>query len=192
MTAPATQRLREDVLASLRENGYVVLPNPLQVGQISLDIGLVCIGPPDRLDLAVIVDRPRTREDGLQLYWQIQRLARALDAIGSRRTITVVVIGGFDEPRLLADLQTVSRLLSVDDSLPIRRLLAPLLALELPRATQATLDGIAQVRTRARGRYQESLLRLVDASPRGPDSVKAEYVSWIDSAFPSRGRAPND
>jgi len=140
MSRSASQSLREHALTALSDNGYSVLPQPLQLGDISLDIDLVYVGPADRLDLAVIVDRPDTREEGLRLYWQVQRLARALDSVGSRRTITVVVIGSFDDPRLLTDLQTVARVLAVDDSLPVRRLLAPLLALELPEATQATLE----------------------------------------------------
>ncbi len=191
MSRSASQSLREHALTALSDNGYSVLPQPLQLGDISLDIDLVYVGPADRLDLAVIVDRPDTREEGLRLYWQVQRLARALDSVGSRRTITVVVIGSFDDPRLLTDLQTVARVLAVDDSLPVRRLLAPLLALELPEATQATLDGIAQVRTDIKGRYRTALLGLVQSASSGQETVNAKYVAWIEDAFPPRHRGPH-
>jgi len=178
--------LREEVLDVLVDNGYTILPSPLQLGEISLDIDLVCSGPTDRLDLVGIADRPETREEGLRLYWQIQRLARALDAAGSRRTITVVVVGGVDDPRLSADLQTVARILAVDDSLPIRRLIAPLLTLKLPAATQTTLDGIAQVRAAVKGRHSAALLELVQSAADGPDGVTAKYLSWVDESFPRR------
>ena len=191
MNGSASPSLRDLVLTALLDNGYSVLPQPLQLGDISLDIDLVCVGPPDRLDLVVIVDRPDTREEGLRLYWQVQRLARALDSVGSRRTITVVVMGGFDDPRLFTDLQTVARVLAVDDSLPVRRLLAPLLALELPEATQATLDGVAQVRTAIKGRHKAALLGLVQSASNGQEAVNAKYDSWIEDAFPPPHRRPH-
>ena len=173
MSGLGSTDLREEVLDVLVDSGYTILPSPLQLGEISLDIDLVCSGPTDRLDLVVIADRPETREEGLRLYWQIQRLARALDAAGSRRTITVVVVGGVDDPRLSADLPTVARVLGVDASLPIRRLVPPPLALRLPAATQTTLDAIAQLRAAVKGRHSAALLELVQSAAAGPDGVTA-------------------
>lgn len=191
MKRSASDSLRDLVLTALLDNGYSVLQQPLQLGDISLFMDLVCVGPLDRLDLVVIVNRPDTREEGLRLYWQVQRLARALDSVGSRRTITVVVIGGFDDPRLFTDLQTVARVLVVDDSLPVRRLLAPLLALEPPEPTQATLDAVAQVRTAVKGSYEAALLGLVQAASGGQEAVNAKYDTWIEDAFPPRRRRPH-
>lgn len=179
-------QLREEILRSLIETGYLELSTPLQLGEISLDLESVYTGPADRLDLAVIVYRPETREQGSRLYWQIQRLARALDAAGSRRTITVVAIGGIDDSRLLADLQTAARVLIVDDSLPVRRLLAPLLDLELPEAAQGALNGMAQVRAAVKGQHSAALLDIVEAAPHGVESVTATYSSWVDEAFATR------
>lgn len=185
---PAHQSLRDSVVSSLVDTGYSVLPTPLKLGEISLDVELVFSGPNDRLDLAVIVDRPESREEALRLYWQIQRIARALDAVGSRRTITVVIIGGIDDNRLLADLQSIARVLTVDESLPVRRLIAPLLNLELPAATQATLDGMAQVRTSVKGRYSAPLLGIVESAPDGSAAIKASYASWVEEAFAGKLR----
>lgn len=186
MTHSSYQALRQKVVGTLADTGYSVLSTPFKLGEISIDLDLVCSGPADRLDLAVIADRPDTREEALRLYWQIQRLARALDAAESRRTITVVVVGGIEDTRLLADLQSVARVLAVDESLPVRRLIAPLLNLELPETTHSTLDGMAQVLTSINGRHSAALRGIVHSAPEGPEAVTKNYASWVNEAFPSR------
>ncbi len=180
------QTLHKEIHRALITTGYSELPKPLQLGEISLDLESVYSGPIDRLDLAVIVDSPNTREEGFRLYWQIQRLARALDAAGSRRTITVVAIGGIDDNRVLADLQAVARVLTVDESLPVRRLIAPLLNLVLPRATQEALDGMTQARAFVKGRHNTALLEILDSASDGVDSVTMTYAAWVDKAFSTR------
>lgn len=175
--------LRDEVLAMLIENGYAVLPTPLQVGDIALDLPCVCSGPKDRLDLAVVVSRPETREGRLRLYWQVQRLVRALDAVQSRRTISVVLIGGAADASLISDLQAVARVLSVDAALPVRRLIAPLLGLELPEGTQVTLDGLALVREGIKGRHKEALTDIVESAPSGTKAVTKEFTSWVNGSF---------
>lgn len=186
MNTPTDQTLRDETVRALIDTGYSALPTPLQVGEIPLDLESVYRGPVDRLDLAVVVEHPGTREESLRLYWQVQRLARALDAAGSRRTITVLVIGGIDDNRLLTDLQTISRVLPVDHSLPVRRLIAPLLNLKPPGSIQGTVNGMAQVRTSLKGPYSATLSRIVESAVDGSNAVMKTYAAWVDEAFSTR------
>ena len=63
------------------------------IGEVQLDIPNLWESPPENMDLSLIVDRPDSRESALRLYWLVQRLARALDSVSSRRTVTVILIG---------------------------------------------------------------------------------------------------
>lgn len=182
-TVPTRDNLRSEVSDALVSTGYARLKSPLQIGDITLDLESVYIGPDDRLDLVAIVDQPESREDGLRVHWQIQRLARALDAAGSRRSISIILLGAPSSHQLVADLQTLARVLPVDGSLPVRRLVAPLLNLSLPDATQSPLDGGAQVRETIRGHYATALLEISAAAQLGKDAVEAQYAAWIDQSF---------
>ena len=183
MDASGIRRLRVEVAETLAQNGYQAIASPLVLGEISLDIDDVFEGPANSLDLAVILARPTSREQGLSHHWQIQRLARALDSATSRRTITVILVGGVSDSRLRSELQTVARVLGVVDSLPVARQLAPLLRLELPALSQSMLDGIAHVKSAISGRYKGELSNLLALTGDGERAVRDAYVSWIDGAF---------
>jgi hypothetical protein len=190
--AAEVDRLRNQVLEALTEAGYRRLQSPLRIGDIALDLDTVWSGPDDRLDLVAVFDQPGTRHETLRLYWQIQRVARALDAIASRRSISAILLGGTADRNLVADLQTLARVLPVDGSLSVRRQIAPLLDLNLPEATQSTLDGVAHVRATVNGRYEIELLDILAAAPMGAEVVERRFAAWVDEAFkrPIRRRGP--
>lgn len=192
MSRLANPALRQEVVDALVDNGYSLLPSPLSLGDITLDMDSVFSGPANSLDLVVIADRPDGREERLRLYWQIQRLVRALDASDSRRTITLVVIGDIEDAKLMADLQTVARVLPVDTSLPTRRFIAPLLELRLPGGMQVSMDGIEQVRSTIKGPDRSSLLELARLASSGPEAVKAGYLAWVDASLRAGRKSDDD
>lgn len=185
IAASTLEQLRDSTLRSLEASGYSRLQTPVVIGGIALDLGLALRGPSDSLSLVVVVERPPTREDALRAYWQIQRLARALDAVGSCRTITVILLGGTGEGLLMNELQEIGRVLTVDDTLPVDRLLAPLLRLSVPAPSEVALDGLAEVRSAAKGQHARALLNLIAAAGDGDGAVEARYAAWINDAFAS-------
>ena len=180
----STSELKAKIVALLTQNGYVRLSSPISIGDIPVDLDCLLQGPANTLTLAVVLERPTDREEDLRAYWQVQRLARALDAFGSRRTITVILAGEAQESRLVGELQPVARVLTVDETLPLRRLLSPLLPLEVTStAERSRLDGATMLRTVVTGQYSVGLLRLIDACADGAETVGALFGSWIDEAF---------
>lgn len=176
--------LYESLIRELASAGYKAIPSPLRIGEISIDLESVFEGPSDRLDLAVVLSAPNTTEDGYRKYWQVQRIARALDAVDSKRTITVLAIGGIDSTKLAAELQTIARVLHVDRSLPLRRLIAPMLRLDVPKLRSGAFDGMERVRNSAEDQqYSNDLRAIMGSARKGADAVASQYANWVDNSF---------
>lgn len=154
------------------------------IGEVQLDIPNLWESPPENMDLSLIVDRPDSRESALRLYWLVQRLARALDSVSSRRTVTVILIGEPSFNTGLNELLELARVLVVDGSLATERMIGPLLRLRLPATATSQLDGIAEVvEMIGKKQYARDLLRLVDAASAGASVVSDRYRAWLDESF---------
>lgn len=183
------QVLQSEVTALLVNNGYVELSQQVTIGTVELNISGLWESPLENLDLTIIIDRPGSRETALQLYWLVQRLARALDSASSRRTVTVVLIGQPSPTTDLGELLELARVLPVDGSLETERMIAPLLRLQLPATATSQLDGIAEVADSvANEPAARDLLRLIHAASGGANMVSDRYREWLDESF-ARGEA---
>lgn len=176
----------------LETNGYARLTGMLTVGAINLEIEQAWTGPAGTLDLALVYPRPNSLADESKIYWEVQRIVRALDAAGSQRTITTILVGAPDPsgPELRkweSELQSLARVLFVDGHLPAERLLAPLRRLVLPSTEEHISDGVAVLdEVITRGHRAQELRALLTAAKDGPRSVEARYFSWIEQAFVSK------
>jgi hypothetical protein len=178
---------RSEVISLLADNGYVEISPQVIIGDVQLDIPNLWESPPENMDLSLIIDQPDSRESSLQLYWLVQRLARALDSAISRRTVTVILIGEPSPITGLSELLELARVLVVDGSLATERMIGPLLRLRLPATATSQLDGIAEVAD-AIGKKQSArdLLRLIHAASAGPSVVSDRYRAWLDESFAKR------
>lgn len=178
---------RTEVVRLLVDNGYVEMSPQVTIGDIQLEIPNLWESPPENMDLSLIIDRPDSRESALQLYWLVQRLARALDSAISRRTVTVILIGEPSPNTGLSELLELARVLVVDGSLATERMIGPLLRLRLPATATSQLDGIAEVAA-AIGKKQSArdLLRLIHAASAGASVVSDRYRAWLDESFANR------
>jgi hypothetical protein len=184
MSPSTPTMLRTETEELLASDGYVRVPSPFAISQIAFDIEGVYTGPEGTLSLAVVQDGPSSREDAGTIYWRVQRLVRALDAEDSRLSVTVVLIAGRPDDRLVADLQTIARVLLIDGTMGTRRMLAPLMSLK-STSTLTTfsngLDSLAEfiaARPRAAG-----LETLIVAASGGVQSVEAAYLHWLDQGL---------
>lgn len=176
---------RDEAIDLLVRHDYQTLAPSVTIGAIPIEFRWLLKGPPNSLNLIAVEDCPTNREGELRLHWKVQRLARALDAASSRRSISLVLVGDSLDARLLGDLQSVARVLIVSDALPVDRLLSPLLPLRVPTASETTLDGPAHLRSAVKGRYSNALRELAAAGRQGPKSVESRYAAWIDDSFTS-------
>lgn len=175
--------LYEELTQELAHAGYKSVPSPFQIGDIALDFDFVFEAPGNQLDLAVVLTSVKSTEDGYRKYWQVQRLARALDAVDSKRTITVLALEGIKNETLATDLQSVARVLVVDKSLPLRRLIAPLLQLHVPELGSGNFDGMELARKSIDGQYAGDLYKIMDSTQSGSQRVAAQYEEWVDKSF---------
>jgi hypothetical protein len=181
--------LRAEVLSLLVRDGYVELPPRINLGSIELDVPDLWESPPENMDLSLVVDKPGSREFVLRLYWLVQRLTRALDSAGSRRTVTVILLSEPSPTTDLGDLLEFARVLIVDGSLPTERMIGPLLRLRLPATATSQLDGITEVMSAIRkDQSAHELVRLINAASGGANLVSDRYRAWLDEAFAMRGK----
>lgn len=175
--------MHEELTQELADAGYKLIPSPFDIGDITLDFDLVFEGRGNQLDLAVVLTPVTSTEDEYRKYWQVQRLARALDAVDSRRTITALVIDGIKNDMLANDLHSVARVLVIDRSLPLRRLIAPMLRLHVPELGSGDFDGMELARNSIEGQYAVDLRKIMDSAHTGSEAVATQYEDWVDRSF---------
>lgn len=187
-TTKFRENIRSEVVRLLADNGYIEMSPQIEVGDVRLEVPDLWQSPPENMDLSMIIERPDSRESELRLYWLVQRLARALDSVSSRRTVTVLLIGEPSRNTGLGELLELARVLVVDGSLSTERMIGPLLRLRLPATATSQLDGIAEV-VKEIGKIDSTreLLKIVNAANAGAGLVSDRYRAWIEESFMNKG-----
>lgn len=183
-TASDRLTLTAEVAELLEANGYTAMPTAITIGDVQLEVPGLWQGPSDTLDLTIVAGRPSSREEKSRLHWVVQRLTRALDGSESRRTITLILVGGMQFGRTEADLLELARVLIVDGSLSTERMIGPVLRLKLPAGADGHRDGIEIVAEKlSRNPDSRQLVALLQAAPFGTRAVTERYCSWVEEAF---------
>lgn len=164
------------VIGVLRDAGYQSLTQPIIIGGIPFKFAAT-LTKHASLELIAVVDTVlESEEDTLRA--QVEGLARALDLVGSRRALTVIVVGPRPSHGIAGELKQVARVLSVpakpqEDEWPLEDALAVLLPLELSTGEE-TVSSWPSVRDELRARYSAKEVDLVfKAISHGPRQVQA-------------------
>lgn len=161
-------------VALLEEAEYEVVERPLiagipfefpamLVGQRSLDLIAV-------IDLALDSDHDRVRR-------RVEGVARALDLVGSRRSLTVVLMGARPAHNVIQAIAGVARVLTVgssskNDAATLRDALAVLLPLELVTEKEDPIStGWEKTRTKLLNDHPEELEAILAAASHGKEAV---------------------
>jgi hypothetical protein len=163
------------VLDLLTTTGYRVLEQekPVMVASVPFEFDALLVGSERANDLIVVIDtliepEPRIRQ-------KVQGLSRALDVVGSRRPLTVILVGPSPPPGTLEALGKVSRVLMVDVLSTTEALsdaLGILLPLHLPDTTEAVMDPLGELRNRTPATPEKETLAVVyEAAPDGTEAV---------------------
>lgn len=179
------------VVERLASSGYVQLPQPLAVGGVLFEFAAI-LGRQDSLDLVVVVDTI-ANTDSDQTRRRIEALARALDVVGSRRTLTVVLVGVRPQPAVTKALGGVARVLAVgtptgeqagqrlDDALAV---LLPLSVLTDERA--GVSESWAGARAKLLTEYPVADM-VINAAPTGSGGVADALHKFISAVLQERG-----
>lgn len=129
----------ERVAEMLGDAGYRRLQSPLQIAGLSFELAAAFVGVENSADLVVIGD---TATDGQQkVVQQIEGVARALDVMRSRRSLTSIIVGPRPVGKALESLAQVSRILPVEEAAD-KDELRDRLAILLPLNPPQTLAGM--------------------------------------------------
>lgn len=176
----------------LEDAGLQALRQPVDVNGIPFAFSAMLAGT-DSLDLVVLVD---TVEDGPEerIRQEVDGLARALDVAGSRRPLTVVLVGPRWRELTERAIARVARVLIcevvIGDDAPaaLKDALAVLLPLEidLDPGSDPVSEPWLDVRSRLEASVQDDALRAVLATaPEGTERVREAMVHYMSAPMES-------
>ena len=167
------------VVELLETSDYVRVPGALVVGSVTYDFAAVMVGGQRSSDLILIADGVEGPGDG-ELRRQVMALARGLDMIGSRRPMTLILVGPQPSELVVREIQRVCRVLllgtptGTDADQTIRDGLAVLMPLELNKATVVAGQPLETVRTALLDIDPQAREPYLQAAQRGSREVRTE------------------
>jgi hypothetical protein len=165
------------VVDILKNAGYRQRIAPLTVASVPFEFAALLLGSDRANDLIIVLDTLVDTEE--RIRQKVEGLSRALDLIGSRRPLTVVLVGPPPRPTVVEALARVSRVLTVGTPTGdnadrfLSDTLAVLLPLGLPDASEAVVDPLTEVRKQLSTDVDQDVLApLFAAAPSGTNAVK--------------------
>lgn len=169
----------------LREAKYERVQG-LKIGEVPFEIEYAYLAGPGFLDLVLLMD---VSAPASQIYWLAERVASALDSIGSRRPLTYVLVGSVSNLGLVTDdLIRLGRVVQITGAEHAREELAPLLPMVMDEGVDADEDPFALLDASLGHRDSDAavMATLLEAARGGPKSVEAGLAKWLDAAFTDR------
>lgn len=180
----------ERVVSLLVGAGYRKIDGSLLVGSIPFEFAATLVGGDHSLDMVVVIDTVTEGAD-TRVRKKVEGLSRALDLMGSRRTVSVVLVGPTPGSVTVQAMARVSRVLAVgtptgdDADQNVRDALAVLMPLVLPDATLQLAEPMSQL-TRALGdTHSEVGAVLLDAAVNGKEEVETAVKGFLEEVLPS-------
>jgi hypothetical protein len=165
------------VTTMLEQAGYEGLDQPRSIGGVPFEFAAMFVGRTSLdliavLDLAIDADEERIRR-------RVEALARALDLVSSRRSLTVILVGPRPPQSLIQAIAEVARVLAVGtpaegDDASLQDALAVLLPLELVTENEEKDGGGSDwedARKRLLAEHPTELATVLAAAGRGQTAV---------------------
>lgn len=162
-------------VAVLEGAGYEIVEQPRPIGGIPFEFAAMLAGR-SSLDLIALVDLAIDTDDD-HIRRRVEGLARALDLVRSRRSLTVVLVGPRRGPSLIQAIAGVTRVLTVgspgeDDKADLRDALAVLLPLEVTADDDDAADLWAAARAQLIAAHPAETERVLSAARSGETAVE--------------------
>jgi hypothetical protein len=173
----------ETVLGVLEAAGFERLPKPLIVAGATFDFDAAAKGTGASHDLVVVAVGPEAPQHLLRL---LAGLSRTLDQVGSRRPVSLVIVGEPLTGPMAANLERHARVLEIssDDPEPdeVRQAVAVLLPLPLAAGEALGRDPLGEVAEIIGLSLTKGQRKLLDAAKVGPDAVRETLRQQVDAA----------
>lgn len=181
----------ERVANVLEEAGFKRMPMPFEIGGIEIDAAAAFVGKPPLPDLIVVGDT--LAQTPRRLHQTIEGVGRALDMMGSRRPLTLVVVGPRPESSALTSLSRHARVLAVGeaaDESTLSNWLAVLLPLKLPKTEN---DRAQAANDKLLAGTPEPLVReFVELASHGQERVAARLAAAVDEPFADTSKSEGE
>lgn len=180
------------VVSLLVDAGYRQIGVSLRVGSVPFDFAATLVGGDHALDLVVVIDTVTDRPDA-RIRKKVEGLSRALDLVGSRRTVSVVLVGPMPGGATIQAMARVCRVLAVgtptgsDADQSIRDALAVLLPLYLPAASVRLAEPVAQVVSALGDAYTDAAALLIEAATSSKEQVELAVRQLLEEVLPIDG-----
>ena len=186
--------MTSELVSRLEGYGCRLLPAPATIGGIPFQFSAILVGPPSTLDLVIV---ERISMLGQQRFLQqAQGVALALDAVQSRRSLTLVLYGANLDRDVEAALNRFARILNVQEALDGGSYedlqLWDALAILRPMVAPTTVSGlrsdpVQRVLEALHSQRQVDLEQagLLKASVFGPEAVTEAFSDWVRAALAS-------
>ena len=171
------------VIDFLKAKGFRDAKQPFGIGSATFRFDAVLTAE-RTLNLVILQE---TSDGSIKrLRRELLAFGRSLDVLGSRRTLTVVLVGKRIDADIADDLSEICRLLMVGatvDDTQLRDSLAVLLPLELPPKTDLQGDWSVEVRKRLSDDTNRVAATYLAAAEKGEAGVRHELRRRIDGAL---------
>ena len=173
----------ERAIALLKDNGYRSVQQPFGIGSATYSFDAVLTAD-QSLDLVLLQDT--TLGSGDRIRREVLAFGRSLDVLGSRRTLTLVLIGQAIDPSTLESLSQVCRVLPVgpnetgDAKLHDWLVLLPL---KLPDPSAMQGDWSSEVRQHLSTEEARTANGYLAAAEQGEAGVRLELRRRIERAL---------
>lgn len=170
------------VVELLTDVGYCRIPTPIGVAGLKFELPAAFVGMPPSPDLILIVDT--AYEDERRILKKVEGIARAMDVVGSKRPLTVILVGPRPTSGTLEFMSRVCRILPIgivigkESDEALRNWLAILMPLSLPEPSASIADPLAVIAMQLRDLDPE-VASLVDFAQQGADMVQARLHALI-------------
>ena len=180
-----TEPLLRRVLQILTGAGYRTAAATEELDALKGHFPATLVGGEQSIDLIVVTDTITESSD--RLTQKLAALARLLDIVGSRRSITCILVGPVPPQKVLRRIGQSCRVLAVGSPVgsladrAIRDTLAVLLPLQLPPSLAEVVDPLnlmpARIGSEVRGEIVEGLFGAASVGPRQVEAVMSQYLS---------------
>jgi hypothetical protein len=186
-----TEPLLYRVLEILTGAGYRTATATEELDALKGQFPATLVGGEQSIDLIVVTDTITDSSD--RLTQKLAALARLLDIVGSRRSITCVLVGPVPPQRVLRRIGQSCRVLAVGSPVAsladraIRDALAVLLPLQLPASLAELIDPLDLMPARIGGEVAGEVVDgLLGAASLGAGQVEAVMSQYLSEPFASR------
>lgn len=170
-----------------KEGGYRLLSRPLRIGSQAFDFAYALVAGGRANDLVIVIELTGASEDA-QVTRSVLALTRALDVLGSKRSVTAVLTSGQADKDLVNSISRVCRVLPVgapSGSMAeqmVRDWLAVLLPMKSPPPVEHLADWKASLKKQLEDTdYEPAVGRFVQLAEEGKEAVEAALAFEISA-----------